>query len=112
MKLCLFPSNKLPPFPTAGKEACLVTFFDAAHGSDLRNRRSTTGCAFVLSGGVVSHRCKTQSITATSSTKAEFLAALLTAKQAKHLRSVLKKLGFEQSGPPPSAVTINRLLTW
>ena len=89
----------LPPFPTTGKEARLIAFFDAAHGNDLRNRRSTTGYAFVLSGGVISYRCKTQSITATSSTEAEFLAAVLTAKQAKYLRSILKELGFEQSGP-------------
>ena len=32
----------LPPFPTTGKEARLIAFFDAAHGNDLRNRRSTT----------------------------------------------------------------------
>ena len=64
-----------PPFPTTGKEARLIAFFDAAHGNDLRNRRSTTGYAFVLSGGVTSYRCKTQSITAASSAEAEFLAA-------------------------------------
>ena len=61
--------------------------------------RIASHCAFVLSGGVISYRCKTQSITATSSTEAEFLAAVLTAKQAKYLRSILKELGFEQSGP-------------
>ena len=52
------------------------------------------------SGGVISHCCKTQSVTATSSAEAEFLAAALAAKQAKHLRSsILKELGFEQLGP-------------
>ena len=86
----------LPPFPATGKEARMMAFFDAAHGNDLRNRRSTTGYAFVLSGGVISYRCKTQSITATSSTEAEFLAAVLTAKQARCLRSALKESGFEQ----------------
>ena len=89
----------LPPFPTTGKEARMIAFFDAAHGNDLRNGRSTAGHAFVLSGGIISYRCKTQSITATSSTEAEFLAAVLTAKQAKYLRSTLKELGFEQPGP-------------
>ena len=77
----------------------MMAFFDAAHGNDLRNRRSATGYAFVLSGGVISYRCKTQSIAATSSAEAEFLAAVLAAKQAKHLRSILKELGFEQTGP-------------
>ena len=46
------------------------------------------------------HRCKTQSIAATSSAEAEFLAAVLAAKQAKCPRSsILKELGFEQPGP-------------
>ena len=35
----------------------------------------------------------------TSSTEAEFLAAVLTAKQAQCPRSILKELGFEQPGP-------------
>ena len=38
--------------------------------------RSTTGYAFLHSGGGVAYRSKTQSLTATSSTKAEFIAAL------------------------------------
>jgi len=59
-----------------------VAFLDATHANDLRNRQSTTGYAFLLWGGAISNRCKTQSITATSSTKAEFLAAAATAKHA------------------------------
>ena len=43
----------------------------------------------------------TQSITATSSTKAEFMAAVSAAKHAKCLRSILKELGFPPSGPTP-----------
>jgi hypothetical protein len=78
-----------------------LCFVDAAHANDLRNRRSTTGYAFTLCGGVVSYRTKTQSITATSSTEAEFLAAVLAAKHAKYLRSILKELGFPQLAPTP-----------
>ena len=74
---------------------------DAAHANDLRNRRSTTGYAFLYAGGAVSYRCKTQSITATSSTEAEFLAAVVAAKQAKYLRAVLTELGFPPAGPTP-----------
>ena len=50
---------------------------------------------------VVQGRIVRESMTATSSAEAEFLAAVLTAKQAKHLRSILKELGFEQPGPTP-----------
>ena len=74
---------------------------DAAHANDLRNRRSTTGYAFTLAGGAISYRCKTQSITATSSTEAEFLAAVTAAKQARYLRAVLFELGFGQESPTP-----------
>ena len=79
----------------------LTCFVDAAHGNDLRRRRSTTGYAFVLCGAAVSYRTKTQSITATSSTEAEFLAAVFAAKHAKYLRAILKELGFPQDGPTP-----------
>jgi hypothetical protein len=77
----------------------LVGYVDSAHANDLRQRRSTTGYGFMLAGGVVAWRTKTQSITATSSTEAEFLAAVSAAKVAKYLRMVLKQLGFEQTQP-------------
>ena len=64
-------------------------------------RRSTAGYGFVLCGTAVSYRTKTQSITATSSTEAEFLAAVVAAKHAKYLRAILKELGFSQDGPTP-----------
>ena len=94
-------SDDLPPVPTGSSPDQLTAFVDAAHANDLRNRRSTTGYAFTLCNGAVAYRTKTQSITATSSTEAEFLAAVLTAKQAKYLRAVLKELGFPQHGPTP-----------
>jgi len=72
---------ELPDFSTVDTQEP-VTFLDAAHANDLRNRRSATGYAFVLCGGAISYQCKTQSITATSSTEAEFLAAVATAKHA------------------------------
>jgi len=76
-----------------------AAFLDAAHANDLRNRRSTTGYAFLLCGGAISYRCKTQSITATSSTEAEFLAAVATAKHARHMRAIMTDLGFAPKGP-------------
>ena len=88
-------------FPRSAQPDQLVGYVDAAYANDLRNRHSTTGYAFVLCGGAVSYRTKTQSITATSSTEAEFLAAVLAAKQAKYLRAILKELQFEQLLPTP-----------
>jgi hypothetical protein len=91
----------LPDFPPAKSHLQLVGFVDAAHGNDLRHRRSTTGYCFMLSGGPIAYRSKTQTITATSSTEAEFIAAVSSAKVAKYLRSILAQLGFPQLGPTP-----------
>ena len=55
----------------------------------------------MLCGGVVAYRSKTQSITATSSTEAEFIAAVTAAKIARYLRAILRELGFRQRAPTP-----------
>jgi hypothetical protein len=47
--LTSYPSS-LPLFPQAPLST-LVGFVDAAHANDLRQRRSTTGFAFLLAGG-------------------------------------------------------------
>ena len=92
---------QLPVFPPSSSPFQLRGFVDASHANDLRNRRSTTGYGFLLASGVVAYRCHTQTITATSSTEAEFLAAVEAAKIAKYLRSILRELGFTQVGPTP-----------
>ena len=93
---------KLPPLPTIDtNDISLTCFVDAAHANDLTSRRSTTGYSFQLAGGCVSYRCKTQTVTATSSTEAEFYAAVSAAKQAKYLRAILSDLGFAQPQPSP-----------
>ena len=78
-------SDNLPDFPLPNKPGHLTCFIDAAHANDLHNCHSTTGYAFILCGGAVSYQMKMQSITATSSTEAEFLAAVLAVKHAKYL---------------------------
>jgi hypothetical protein len=72
---------------------------DASHANDLRTRKSTTGYIFLLAGAAIAYRSKTQTVTATSSTEAEFIAAVLAAKCARYLRSVLRELGFPQRDP-------------
>lgn len=93
-------SADLPAFPTCDTQEP-TSFLDAAHANDLRNRRSTTGYAFLLCGGAISYRCKTQSITATSSTEAEFLASVAAAKHAHYMRAIMTDLGF-----PPKNATV------
>ena len=74
---------------------------DAAYGNDPKRRRSTTGYAFTYAWGAIVYRSKAQSITAQSSTEAEFIAAVTAAKTAIYLRSVLNELGFNQDEPTP-----------
>ena len=88
-------------FPVDINKAELNCFVDAAHGNDLTKRRSTTGFVFTFAGGAVLYRTRTQSICATSSTEAEFIAAVDAAKNAKYLRQVLMQLGIPQDSPTP-----------
>jgi hypothetical protein len=60
------------------------------------------GYAFLLAGGVIPYRSKTQSITATSSAEAKFLAAVSTGKVTCYLCSIIHQLGFTQKGPTPT----------
>lgn len=93
--------SSLPQFPALQPGFQLTGFIDAAHANDLRKRRSTTGYAFIMAGGCVSYRCKTQPLVATSSTEAEFYAAVTAAKHARYLRAILHDLKFAQAVPTP-----------
>ena len=81
--------------------AQLTGFHDAAHATDLEHCRSVTGYHFVHSGAAIAFRTTLQPIVALSSAEAEFYSAVLTAKTAKHFRSVLHELGFPQRDPTP-----------
>jgi hypothetical protein len=50
-------------------------------------------------GGPIAYESKIQSTVSTSSTEAEFIAAVHAAKIAKYLRSILSQLGYPQDGP-------------
>jgi hypothetical protein len=90
--------DSLPPFPQHDLLE-LVGYVDAAHATDLKTRRSVSGLVFCLAGAAVAYKSKLQATVATSSTEAEFIAAVSAAKTAKYLRSVLSDLGFPQAGP-------------
>jgi hypothetical protein len=52
----LSPDPLLPIVPQARDHFQLYGYVDASHANDLRQRRSTTGYAFLLSGIVVAYR--------------------------------------------------------
>ena len=55
------------------------------HFHAIRKRQSTTRLVFTFCSGAIVYKPKTQSLTAGSSTEAEFIAAHLAAKIAKYL---------------------------
>jgi Reverse transcriptase (RNA-dependent DNA polymerase) len=89
----------LPSFPCPADRFQLTGYVDAAHANDVSTRRSVTGIVFTLCGGAISYRSKLQPTVSTSSTEAEFIAAVSAAKTALYLRSVLHELGVTQHGP-------------
>ena len=91
--------TSLPDFPQPQSPTSLAGYVDAAHATDLSTRRSITGLAFMLCGGPIAYKSKVQSTVSTSSTEAEFIAAVQAAKIAKYLRSILLELDYEQPGP-------------
>ena len=54
-----------------------------------------------MCGAAIAYRTTTQTITATSSSEAEFLAAVAAAKQARYMRAILRDLHVPQEGPTP-----------
>jgi hypothetical protein len=70
----------------------LVGYTDADWANDTTNRKSISGYAFLLSGGVISWASKQQATVALSSTHAEYVAAAKASKEAVWLRRLLKEL--------------------
>ena len=95
----LHPDPSLPSFPEPSQPTLLAGYVDAAHATDLVTRRSITGLVFMFCGGPIAYKSKIQSTVSTSSTEAEFIAAVHAAKIAKYLRSILSELGYPQDGP-------------
>jgi hypothetical protein len=95
----LTPNPTLADFPQPHSSIELAGYVDAAHATDLVTRRSITGLVFMFCGGPLAYKSKIQSTVSTSSTEAEFLAAVHAAKIAKYLWSILSELGYPQVGP-------------
>ena len=85
----------------------LIGFVDAAHTNNLRKRRSTIGVVFTFCGGAIVWKSKTQSLTAGSSTEAEFLAAYEAGKIYRFLRMIMKQLGYKQQSA--TSIYINNM---
>lgn len=67
---------------------------DSNYGSCELTRRSTTGYIFTFHGNLISWQTKLQKTVATSTTKAEYMAAAAAAKEGLYLRKLLHDLSF------------------
>nr|KYP43675.1 Retrovirus-related Pol polyprotein from transposon TNT 1-94 [Cajanus cajan] len=83
-------------FYKKGEKSNLLGFTDSDYAGDQDDRKSTSGCVFMLGTGVVSWFSKKQPIV--TSIEAEFVAATACACQAIWLRRILEELKFQQHG--------------
>ena len=78
-------------------EESLVGFADSDYAGDTDDRKSTSGCVFMIGDGATSWSSKKQPVVTLSTTEAKFIAAASCACQGVWLRRVLEKLGHTQS---------------
>ncbi|KAJ9555847.1 hypothetical protein OSB04_010461 [Centaurea solstitialis] len=103
------PSQGLPPLGPRHRGRCPRTpsslllrgFSDADWDGDMTDRRSTTGYCFFLGDSLISWRSKKQSLTARSSTEAEYRALADTTQELIWLRWLLSDMGAPQRSPTP-----------
>ena len=77
----------------------LAIYVDAAHATDLTTRRSISGMVATLNGTAIAYNAKRQPTVATSSTEAEFIAAVSAGKMCKFIRHILDEVGYPQHEP-------------
>ncbi|GKB98017.1 retrotransposon protein, putative, ty1-copia subclass [Tanacetum coccineum] len=75
------------------RELRVSCYTDAGYLTDADDLKSQTGYVFVLNGGVVDWKSTKQSIFATSSTDAEYIAAFDASKEAVWIRKFISGLG-------------------
>ena len=80
-------------FGAKGRQG-LVAYADSAYANSVRNR-STTGFVFMINGSPVAWNSRKQTVTAQSSTEAEYMAVSEAAKQAIWIRHFLYSIGKE-----------------
>jgi len=70
---------------------------DSDCAGDLDSRKSTTGYVLILSGTPITWKSTKQSIVATSTVEAEFVAASMAAEEVMWARKLLAEIGYAQT---------------
>lgn len=74
----------------------LIGYCDSDYARDRDKCKSTSGYVFTFGGTAISWRARLQTIVALSTTEAELIAAVETAKEARYLKHLFSDLGFVQ----------------
>ena len=90
--------NNFPSFTEVNPHE-LTCYCNASYANNPRKQRSTTGYVITLAVSAIVYCSKTQTVTALSSTEAEFYAAVAASKVIMFLCSVLTDLSIPPSGP-------------
>lgn len=77
----------------------LCGYSDADWAGDATDRRSTTGYCFFLGSSLISWRSKKQTLTARSSTEAEYRALANTSQELVWLRWLISNMGVDHLSP-------------
>lgn len=86
-------------FLPAGQEALLEAWSDADWARDHHKRRSRSGYLVTVAGGPVVWASRLQSLTAQSTTEAEFISMAHCVREIHWIRTMLTELGVSQKGP-------------
>jgi hypothetical protein len=78
-----------------------ITYCDADFAADITDRKSRTGYVIFLNGGPVMWNSQKQTVTATSTTEAEYVAAWAATHQVIWLRDFVNEIGYPLRQPTP-----------
>jgi transposase InsO family protein len=84
---------------TADLQPPLIAYCDADYANDKDDRLSVSGYAVMLCGGAISWAARRQTVIATSTVNAEYIAIAEAAKDLMWWRPLLRQLGFDISAP-------------
>ena len=104
------PDDDKPLIQPCTTSGTITAAADSDWASDTTHRRSVTGLALLISGGVVLYKSKFQKTVALSSTEAEFAAACEAGKHILYVRSILEEIGMPQHSATPLFIDNNGAL--
>ena len=79
----------------------IIAYTDADWGSNPNDRKSITGNIYFLAGAAIGWLLKKQTVTATSTCKAKYVAASACTRHVTWLRTMFQDLGYRQEDPTP-----------